>query len=214
MQTVHPTSEVRRGQLLRPAARRECSQNKRTHHRSTPESRRWSHPANRRKCTRLWEFGLSTQAEVLPVHRVPRVVNLDGSGPWALCFRPGWDGKKSLGVSHWASRHPAELSRDVPGDARAAGRSGRGRSRGHAQTVHGVSGYGAVAHHRRPRHAQAAGHHGRGLGKLLGDAAAATAMLDRILHHGHVLKCGPRSWRTKLAAGAEKWAIENEKVFL
>jgi hypothetical protein len=24
-----------------------------------------------------------------------------------------------------------------------------------------------------------------------------TAMLDRLLHHGHVLKCGPRSWRTK-----------------
>ena len=35
-------------------------------------------------------------------------------------------------------------------------------------------------------------------GKLLGDAAAVSAMLDRILHHGHVLKCGPRSWRTKL----------------
>jgi tetratricopeptide (TPR) repeat protein len=34
-------------------------------------------------------------------------------------------------------------------------------------------------------------------GKLLGDAAADTAMLDRLLHHGHVLKCGPRSWRTK-----------------
>jgi DNA replication protein DnaC len=34
-------------------------------------------------------------------------------------------------------------------------------------------------------------------GKLLGDAAAVTAMLDRLLHHGHVLKCGPRSWRTK-----------------
>jgi DNA replication protein DnaC len=34
-------------------------------------------------------------------------------------------------------------------------------------------------------------------GKLLGDAAATTAMLDRVLHHGHVLKCGPRSWRTK-----------------
>ena len=34
-------------------------------------------------------------------------------------------------------------------------------------------------------------------GKLLGDAAAVTAMLDRVLHHGHVLKCGPRSWRTK-----------------
>ena len=36
-------------------------------------------------------------------------------------------------------------------------------------------------------------------GKLLGYAAAVTAMLDRLLHHGHVLKCGPRSWRTKLA---------------
>jgi DNA replication protein DnaC len=34
-------------------------------------------------------------------------------------------------------------------------------------------------------------------GKLLGDGAAVTAMLDRLLHHGHILKCGPRSWRTK-----------------
>jgi DNA replication protein DnaC len=34
-------------------------------------------------------------------------------------------------------------------------------------------------------------------GKLLGDSVAVTAMLDRLLHHGHVLKCGPRSWRTK-----------------
>jgi DNA replication protein DnaC len=39
-------------------------------------------------------------------------------------------------------------------------------------------------------------------GKLLGDVAAVTAMLDRLLHHGHILKCGPRSWRTKTAAGA------------
>ena len=37
-------------------------------------------------------------------------------------------------------------------------------------------------------------------GKLLGDTAAVTALLDRLLHHGHVLKCGPRSWRTKLHA--------------
>ena len=36
-------------------------------------------------------------------------------------------------------------------------------------------------------------------GKLLGDTAAVSAMLDRLLHHGHVLKCGPRSWRTKTA---------------
>jgi DNA replication protein DnaC len=44
-------------------------------------------------------------------------------------------------------------------------------------------------------------------GKLLGDAAAVTALLDRLLHHAHVLTCGPRSWRTRLhgdqaAAGA------------
>jgi DNA replication protein DnaC len=34
-------------------------------------------------------------------------------------------------------------------------------------------------------------------GKLLGDTAAVTALLDRLLHHAHVMKCGPRSWRTK-----------------
>ena len=42
-------------------------------------------------------------------------------------------------------------------------------------------------------------------GKLLGDTAAVAAMLDRLLHHAHVLKFGPRSWRTKttdLNAGA------------
>jgi DNA replication protein DnaC len=35
-------------------------------------------------------------------------------------------------------------------------------------------------------------------GKLLGDTPAVTAMLDRLLHHAHVLTCGPRSWRTRL----------------
>jgi len=44
-------------------------------------------------------------------------------------------------------------------------------------------------------------------GKLLGDTAAVTAMLDRLLHHGHVLKCGPRSWRTKTQLPGD----ENEK---
>jgi DNA replication protein DnaC len=34
-------------------------------------------------------------------------------------------------------------------------------------------------------------------GKLLGDTPAVTAMLDRMLHHGHILKCGPRSWRMR-----------------
>ena len=40
-------------------------------------------------------------------------------------------------------------------------------------------------------------------GKLLGDVPAITSMLDRLLHHGHLLKCGPRSWRTK-AVSQEK----------
>jgi DNA replication protein DnaC len=35
-------------------------------------------------------------------------------------------------------------------------------------------------------------------GKLLGDTAAVTALLDRLLHHAHVLKCGPKSWRTRV----------------
>jgi len=39
-------------------------------------------------------------------------------------------------------------------------------------------------------------------GKLLADVAAVSAMLDRLLHHGHVLKCGPKSWRTKTAAAS------------
>ena len=41
-------------------------------------------------------------------------------------------------------------------------------------------------------------------GKLLGDTTAVTAMLDRLLHHAHVLQCGPRSWRTHHAASLPK----------
>src|ERR1700752_3214185 len=36
-------------------------------------------------------------------------------------------------------------------------------------------------------------------GKLLGDVAAVSAMLDRLLHHGRVLKWAPRSGRRKAA---------------
>jgi DNA replication protein DnaC len=32
-------------------------------------------------------------------------------------------------------------------------------------------------------------------GKLLGDTTSVTALLDRLLHHASVLKCGPKSWR-------------------
>jgi len=41
-------------------------------------------------------------------------------------------------------------------------------------------------------------------GKLLGDSAAVTAMLDRLLHHGHLLQRGPRSWLTKTTSSEEK----------
>jgi DNA replication protein DnaC len=40
-------------------------------------------------------------------------------------------------------------------------------------------------------------------GKLLGDTAAVTAMLDRLLHHAHILKCGPKSWRSKEKAALQ-----------
>ena len=39
-------------------------------------------------------------------------------------------------------------------------------------------------------------------GRLPGDVAAVSAMLDRLLHHGNALKRGPRSFRTKTAAPA------------
>ncbi len=43
-------------------------------------------------------------------------------------------------------------------------------------------------------------------GKLLGDVAAVAAALDRLLHHAHVLKCGPRSWRTRQTLQSEATA--------
>ncbi len=39
-------------------------------------------------------------------------------------------------------------------------------------------------------------------GNLLADAAAVGAMLDRLLRHGHLLRCGRRSRRTKTAVTA------------
>ena len=47
-------------------------------------------------------------------------------------------------------------------------------------------------------------------GKLLGDNAAVTAMLDRLLHHGHVIKCGPRSWRTKTDSNTAEVLATND----
>jgi DNA replication protein DnaC len=40
-------------------------------------------------------------------------------------------------------------------------------------------------------------------GKVLGDNAAVSALLDRLLHHAHILKCGPKSWRTRTTKEAQ-----------
>ena len=47
-------------------------------------------------------------------------------------------------------------------------------------------------------------------GKLLGDTVAVTALLDRLLHHAHVLKCDRRSWRTKVAADLRPEAVAQQ----
>lgn len=41
-------------------------------------------------------------------------------------------------------------------------------------------------------------------GKMLGDTASVTALLDRLLHHGHVIECGPKSYRTQSARTLKK----------
>jgi hypothetical protein len=92
---------------------------------------------------------------------------------------------------------------------------------GKAKRAHGPDHHGGLADHRRSRYAQAAtdssrttagNYHApvptrqhsaylqpsrRRLGQALRRERGVSAMLDRLLHHGHVLKCGPRSWRTK-----------------
>ena len=49
-------------------------------------------------------------------------------------------------------------------------------------------------------------------GKLLGDNAAVSALLDRLLHHGHALKCGPSSWRTKSPAKPAGEQVEVDRA--
>jgi DNA replication protein DnaC len=40
-------------------------------------------------------------------------------------------------------------------------------------------------------------------GRLLGDTAAVSALLDRLLHRSTVVRCGPRSYRTPVTGGEE-----------
>lgn len=44
---------------------------------------------------------------------------------------------------------------------------------------------------------------------MLGDTATVGAMLDRLLHHGHVVKCGPKSWRTSRRKSLPKPEAKN-----
>jgi len=47
-------------------------------------------------------------------------------------------------------------------------------------------------------------------GKLLGDNAAASAILDRLLHRGHLLKFEGKSYRLKEAS--KRLALEKKKL--
>jgi DNA replication protein DnaC len=49
-------------------------------------------------------------------------------------------------------------------------------------------------------------------GKLLGDSAAIAALLDRLPHRGHVLKCGPRSWQTKTDLPEQEKIAQTHRV--
>lgn len=115
--------------------------------------------------------------------------------------RPNQTGGASAGMSRGSGRPFPRVSRPK---FKRFGDHGGARGR-------------AAAHHRRPRHAEAPAHRCAGSprarhaplracqhlftsnrpvedwGRVLGDVAAVAAMLDRLLHHGHVLKCAPRT---------------------
>jgi len=44
--------------------------------------------------------------------------------------------------------------------------------------------------------------------------AVVTALLDRLLHHAHVLKCGPKSWRQKSTRTCDGGHLEVELTSL
>ena len=146
----------------------------------------------------------------------------------ALFLGPPWQRQKLLRTSHRTRRHPAGLPRVVSRSTQAVGRTGRRHARWQTQGVDGAADHRAATDRRRPGNAQTAADRCRGTvrdhhaplrtsehtpnvqqtGRRLGKTArrklpAVTAMLDRLLHHGHVLKCGPRSWRTKTGSAGD-----------
>lgn len=48
-------------------------------------------------------------------------------------------------------------------------------------------------------------------GKLLGDIAAVTGTPNRLLHRGHIVECGPRSWHTETSRpGDSQWVMRGQ----
>ena len=80
----------------------------------------------------------------------------------ALLNRSARYGQEPSRPGHRTRRHPAGLPRHLPRSARLPGRTRRSDARRHPQGLSGRADPRAPAHHRRPRHAQAAAYRRRG----------------------------------------------------
>ena len=80
----------------------------------------------------------------------------------ALLLGPPGTGKSHIAQAIGRAAIPAGLSRHLPRSAHLPRRARRGDARRHPQGLSGRTDPGAPAHHRRPRHAQAAPHCRRG----------------------------------------------------
>ena len=94
--------------------------------------------------------------------------------------RPARYGQESSRPGHRTGRHPAGLPRHLPRSARLPGRTRRSDARRYPQGLSGRADPRTLAHHRRPRHAQAAAYRRRG------PARADHAPLRAGLHHAHL----------------------------
>jgi IstB-like ATP binding protein len=95
-------------------------------------------------------------------------------------------------MGFWHSRHPPNVTRAPDGARQLTTLNGQ------ADLQVGIGAYSAtiVSSLETEFERRAI----EGWGKLLGNNVAVTALLDRFLHHGHILTRRPRSWRTNLPA--------------
>ena len=112
-------------------------------------------------------------------------------------------GARSLGIAdrHPGTTRPVALLVYAAAARRAVTRAWSGRRRAREPTT------GPTFHYNKRRGGQLIPNYVCvGRGRLFGDPlcqsimgtaidAAVGALLDRLLHHAHVLRCGPRSWR-------------------